>query len=804
MNSHGVVRAGPSSNVVPIPSRIASGPRLLLTDVNWGPRFKHYVHVPRPSINNWLSIEILSNIFLYAVEVFLMTPYQLVAVCRRWRNVVNSMTHLWSTLRLGTWTEIENVHLWLERSREGPLTVKIDSQRDVRKSSGDPAYAGLQYALRSVDRWQDLAIVSTPIPEVFGGAIDIKAAKAMGRLRSLELGEECLNSATLTQLLDHISKTSVVLSAMNLQGPYAISSFLQPQRHHILSSVTTLVVDGRGISQPVSILPQLVCLQTLDASHLPLPTYGASAPLPFLSTLKQLKLRAVPIQWMVAREFKCLEDCTIIHAVGQRRIQHKIDLPCCRTLTYEGHPISTLQYFHAPKVQHIALNSYDTRGKRVQRHLDQFCRSDGNFSQLHTLHLTLWCNEEALIDMLKYLVPLQELILSIAYPTASEHFLKSLAAEPSTRDWPEWNSADTSAIIGENWTAWHSSQSWHVDVLPSLKYLGIQSPKGLSQSECFDNCPLFRLVAWTRAQLTPPLEHLKVWEGRGTSDEIVVDYISTGYLDKHLGSSREDYDRMIVSGMVTQKLTIFGHMNPLLKQLRSSVLCRQLRAVSTWCLFDKMHLLLYLEQLDQLELRYTDTPTYSLDSSLPCVCTLQQLTLTYSSFSWMIGRTFEALKRCTFSYPSDTHDSSRFKGLQVDLPVCTKLEWSDYTLILLAFLSCPNVQTLQLHYDGKLIPDEAFLKFLLNCSGLQKVKIIIQNCTELSSLFQLIFCDALQQGAWKEIREVTVEIDTRSTEGPRKFFFNQMVRLQQKYEKWWNWFIVFGGHQSVFGLQASR
>jgi hypothetical protein len=489
---HGVVSASPSSNALAIPSRIASGPRLLLTDVNWGPRFKHYVHAPRPSINNWLSIEILSDIFLYAVEASLMTPYQLVAVCRRWRNVINSMTHLWSTLRLGTWTEIELVHLWLERSRDGPLTVKIDPQKDMRKPSSDSAYAGLQYALRSMGRWQDLVVASTPIPKAFGRSIDIQTTMPLVHLTSLELGERCLNSVTLTDLLDHISKTAVLLSYMSLHSPYAIFSFLQPQRHHILNSVTTLIIDGTGISQPVSILPQLVCLQTLDASHLPLPTYDAATILPFLSTLKQLRLRAVPIQWMVGRQFKCLEDCTIIHAMGQRRIQHQIDLPCCRTLTYEGHPISTLQYFHAPKVHHIALNSYDTRGKRVQRRLDRLCRSDGQFSQVHTLHLTLWCSEEGLIDMLKYMVPLQELMVSIAYPTSWEHFLKSLSAEPSTTDSPDLHNYGTDL---KDWDTWHSSQIWHVNVLPSLKSLGIKSPKGLSQSECLENCPLFRLVA---------------------------------------------------------------------------------------------------------------------------------------------------------------------------------------------------------------------------------------------------------------------------------------------------------------------
>jgi hypothetical protein len=497
---------------------------------------------------------------------------------------------------------------------------------------------------------------------------------------------------------------------------------------------------------------------------------------------------------MVAREFKCLEDCTIIHAVGQRRFQHKIDLPCCRTLTYEGHPISTLQYFHAPKVQHIALNSYDTRRKRVQRHLDHLCRSDGKFSQLHALHLTIWCHEEALIDMLKYLVPLQELVLSIAYPTSWEHLLKPLAAAPSTRDWPGWSSTDSDANIKKNWEAWASSQIWHVDVLPCLKFLGIQSSKGLSQSECLENCPLFRLVAWTRSQLTPPLEHLKVWEGRGTSDEIMVDYISTGYLDKHLDTSRGEYDMKIVSGMVTQKLIISYDRAPLFKQLHSSVLSRHLRTFTFWWGKDGLNPLPYLEQLDTLRLVNTRTPTYSLDIGLPCVCTVQQLELSCSTFSWMIGRTFKALRLCRVSSLWDaSEDLSRFKGLQVDLPVCTELTWSEGGLVNFTFLSCPNVQTVQLEdVVAKSIPGEAFLKSLLKCSHLQKLVITIGHEVGLSSLLQLVFCDALQQGAWQEIRKVEVRVGYDSGDSP-ELIFNQMVGQQPKYEKCWNQFTVSMG-----------
>jgi hypothetical protein len=514
-----------------------------------------------------------------------MSPYQLVAVCRRWRNVINGMTHLWSELRLGTWTEIDHVHLWIERSRQGPLTITINPHRDAKKCSGGQPYAGLQHAFSAMDRWQELVIDGFPTPEAFCCPLDFVIAKPMGHLRSLAVGDRCLDSAALTNLLGHISKTAMLLSCMTLLVPHAISFFLQPQWHHVLSAVTTLIVDGRGISEPVPILPLLVRLQILEVSHLLLPSHDASASLAFLSTLKQLKLRAVQIDWMAGRKFKCIEDCTIIHAIGQWNIQQRIDLPSCRTLTYEGHPISILQYFHAPQVKQLVLNSYDTKGRRVQQHLDYLCRSDGKMSQLHTLHLMLQCSEKDLIKVLRYMVLLQELVVSIAYPSSSwVHFLESLAAEPSDKDWPTiWYNDDQFCHEAvEGWIAWCSSQTWYSNVLPHLRYLGIQSPKAFSRSECLDNCPLLAFVAWTRKHLSPPLEYLKMWEGRGTADDIVVDYISTEFLDKHLGTSTQGYYWGIVSGMVTQYLHFNYFGFPLFKQLHSTVLFRQLQTLKFW------------------------------------------------------------------------------------------------------------------------------------------------------------------------------------------------------------------------------
>ena len=337
--------------MLPLPSRYVPPPSQLLTVPSWGPRFMHYAHSPRRSINQFLSIEMLTDIFLYAVEAYQMTPYQLVAVCRRWRNVINGMSHLWSTLRLGTYTQIENIAIWLDRSRHGPLTVNIDPQRDIESRTGGKPYAGLQYALRSIHRWQTLVIASSPTPAAFGETVDFQAAKPFEHLGSLDLGQRCEDSATLSHLLDHISKTAIILSNMSVRSPYAIALLLQPHISPVLGMITTLVIDGEAISEPVSILPLLGNLQVFEATNLPLPNYDTSTNLPFLSTLKQLKLRGVSIQWMTGREFKHLDGCIIIHVLGQELIQLRIDLPCCRTLAYQGYPISTLMHFHTPQVK---------------------------------------------------------------------------------------------------------------------------------------------------------------------------------------------------------------------------------------------------------------------------------------------------------------------------------------------------------------------------------------------------------------------------------------------------------------------
>ena len=772
--------------MLPLPSHIVPPPSQLLTVPSWGPRFMHYVHSPRRSINQFLSIEMLTDIFLYAVEAFQMTPYQLVAVCRRWRNVINGMSHLWSTLRLGTYTEIENIDIWLDRSRQGPLTVNIDPQRDMESCSDGKPYAGLQYALSSIDRWQSLVIASSPTPEAFGGTVDFEAAKPFEHLVSLDLRRRCEDSATLSHLIDHVSKTAIVLSNMSVRSPCAIALLLRPHMNLVLNMITTLVIDGEALSEPVSILPLLCNLQVFQATNLPLPNYDISTNLPFLSTLKQLKLRGVSIQWMAGREFQCLEDCTIIHILGQKLIQFRIDLPCCRTLVYQGYPISTLQHFYTPQVNKMVLDTHDPKKKRVQRHLDLFIL-DGKFSHLQTLHLTLSCSEGALTNALEYMRDLQDLVLSIVYPSSLECFLMLLAAVPSSKDWPEWGRFQGHST----WIDWCSSQTWNANMLPSLRSLSIQSPNGFSESQCLENCPILRYLAWTRAQMTPPLEHLKVWEGRGTSDDIVMDYVSSSYLEKHLGVSTEEYDWIITRGILTQQVVEHG-FGPFYDKFHSTLLFRQLQVLNLDCNGDdKIDILPYLEQIKELTVRHSTIPAYSLDIDLPLVHTLQYLELWYSFCPWMSGRALKALKTMRIS----ACPNGGCNDPQLDISACTELDWTNQ--VAPPSFSCMNLQKISwtnTSIAGPVDP-QSLCDFLLNCPHLQHFDCLHPHESEFDFAIQFVFCDAQEKGVWKDIRSMRVRLWPINDDEIETV--TQKYKHEQHVEKWWKEFTVSSAHGCV-------
>src|SRR5258706_12977894 len=111
--------------------------------------------------------------------------------------------------------------------------------------------------------------------------------------------------------------------------------------------------------EPFELLPTCTQLQIFEADHLPLSYYEHNTNLPLVFTLQKLKLRASSVQWLAGRIFPCLEDCAILLPHHWATFQlFAVQLPSCRKLTFHGYPMATVQYFHAPQLTAIGLESH--------------------------------------------------------------------------------------------------------------------------------------------------------------------------------------------------------------------------------------------------------------------------------------------------------------------------------------------------------------------------------------------------------------------------------------------------------------
>ena len=158
------------------------------------------------TINTYLPVELMKEIFLYSIELEHIQSVQLASVCRYWRSVIATMSHLWSTLTIGTWTETVQVATWVQRAY--PKKVIIDTERDVQGLSNTPPFAALQDALASTDQWHELTIFSFPSENV--ASLDFQVAGPMKELKSLDVAAGCVHSlhllvcSNLFQLMLHL------------------------------------------------------------------------------------------------------------------------------------------------------------------------------------------------------------------------------------------------------------------------------------------------------------------------------------------------------------------------------------------------------------------------------------------------------------------------------------------------------------------------------------------------------------------------------------------------------------------------
>ena len=102
--------------------------------------------------------------------------------------MITSIAILWSTLRVGTWTEMEQVVTWSQRAY--PKKVIINPQGDSQSPSGAPMFAALQNALTSTGQWHELTISSFP-PEDLASQLAVQVSSPMNVLKVLHVAAGC-------------------------------------------------------------------------------------------------------------------------------------------------------------------------------------------------------------------------------------------------------------------------------------------------------------------------------------------------------------------------------------------------------------------------------------------------------------------------------------------------------------------------------------------------------------------------------------------------------------------------------------
>jgi hypothetical protein len=578
---------------------------------------------------DFLPNEILAEIFSFSIQEDRQDMYNLLGVCKLWRDLVNDIAHLWSTLHIRKWTEEEQVKTWLGRSR-GLLKVDIDTEIDSHPWTRDwrAPYTGLQEIIRSASSWRKLVILSFPSDSAREiSQFTPESSAGLPNLRSVEVSSHCQQSAWLDLLLNWIwTRRDLELHELKLRSPFSSKSFLEKDLSYTHHRLTTFIVNGKQLGEPVDILPRFERLEWLHAQHLPLPDYEATTDLPLVQTLCHLHLEATSIQWIGGRDFGRLDHC-VINLPQRHQTFQPVGFPVCKDLAFDGHPLRTLGLIRASSVDKVLIRSHDTDKGRVNAFLAQIQARGEMFSTLRSLHLHIQCGQRAMVNAFHCMNRLEELTLSLQHPS---DFGRALFHALRAKCSPLVNSIGT-------------LKCWWVEVLPSLTSLRLHYMRGHRSDADYETIPLVRAVAWSREQASSLME-LKVWVGNHNA----VDYASTDYFREHLGMEEccRNLDNLVCTSTFTQELTIHdkswccltNHLDPKLETL--AIFSRlKILEIRGWFHINLSDLK-PLRQIENLRVTHAVLVPVPPDTRLPLFSTLREIYLDDTPTKWMSGHVF--------------------------------------------------------------------------------------------------------------------------------------------------------------------
>ena len=449
-----------------------------------------------------LPFELLRHIFLIVIDAASSPPSCLVLVCNHWHAIVTS---LWASLNLGTRTPPSVFASKLARS-QWLLDIVVDTDSDRGDFiPSDGAFGAIFAAIEASSRWRSFVVESFPgqadLPEdVVSRRLQQCPNATMNRFTTFKIKSACETSPLLNGLL-HILGTTAgsELTTVEINSANVIS-FLAPTYPSMFHSIKVLSLDTPGIPNPVDLLPYLHQLESFTASHISFPVYHDGANLPFVHTLRHLRLKAASIQWMSGRTFHVLEDCTIIFPL-HHTILHAFSatLPKCKYLTFQGQPPEILGGILAHELTRLSVicsGSFNRRGSRQLVWLSRQVLRESRLSP-RMLHISIGATNQAWISALAFMSHLEELVIE--------------SAEPSSLGAKVFQSFIMQANHKIDIGAPSTPKEWSAPLCPSLKRFGLKYRRWVRRSEHFGLIPDFVSMIMSRERSIYALQSFSIW-----------------------------------------------------------------------------------------------------------------------------------------------------------------------------------------------------------------------------------------------------------------------------------------------------
>ena len=450
----------------------------------------------------------------------------------------------------------------------------------------------------------------------------------------------------------------------------AVLYLMRPACLRGFSSLRTLEIRlSKKMEGPVNFLPYLQGLKTFRARHLHLPIYPPDTYLPLVQTLQTLELKSVSVQWMAGKVFPALLYCTIIypHCAGALTLQ-PVTVPSCTYLKYDSNDLHPLEYFvHAPlAVLQVTSGQWNTG--RGNHQLVALCPIfAASARSLTELDLEVKVSEKLLAHVLSLVPALETLILRLASPNAlSEAFFQAFVVT-------NFDAESPSEMVGL------PSQT-----TPNLKVLDLHYKRWLRAPERKALILVFGDIVsshWTDGDFKLWLDvdghgaYWRVEEPMESMYELLTDINVSivGILAPH--------------GIVQLEVEeLYSFLDIPFKEAEYLVAWDPL---SIDCL-SSLHCLVELRVGDEQNILPTAPP-----HNLPLFHTLRVLEAYNIHQSFFTGQTFHMLERCKILSSQEGH--SLIFGLPTKMPVCTRLDAEDLTLV--ATLKLPEICELGVPFD---------------------------------------------------------------------------------------------------------